>query len=565
VTPDRKPQRVLVPLAFSLALAGLSGCAGNLDRAQSALAIGNEEVAEDQLRKALSKPATQKEASRLLSVLLVKQGERLAASQPRPAELKFTEALELDPSNEQARVDLARLLIKRGFMADARKLLAAEGCRSCGRLIGLMLHEEAVKARAAGEIGAARLAYQEAFAVGNDPLDALGLAETYLVDEMPDLGKTRDLLQTAAPLIARGQTEAETQFQQLRAQYLLAAAATGQDELVRAGFDIRSPALAEEPEFDLRFKVAQEQFRKGFSDPAIESLGYLLENASQYLEPTQREVMNAALVVMYSARAAQHLGAGDAAGAARDIAAARKIDGDNNRLKLQQVLAIAANGRVSLAFDTLASDATKGKDTDQVEAILHAMQVFEALEAGSLAKAVSYLGEAEQLAADLPEVRLARAYVLAEQRNDDIKTKELVEARNTAGFAYPGGRVNQYPGALANLDRARKRLAEQGVLHPFRGPEFARRADELSQKLSAFYPYKVSWYPAEGGVIELTSEGGQKDVEYAGPRYLKGTAIASPGRSAEIPVPNVGLVYLKIDGKQVGVVVERNTFITIAL
>src|SRR5690606_2330182 len=104
---------------------------------------------------------------------------------------------------------------------------------------------------------------------------------------------------------------------------------------------------------------------------------------------------------MYSARAAQHLGAGDAAGAARDIADARKIDGDNNRLKLQQVLAIAANGRIPMAFETLSKDATKGKDTDQVKAILHSMEVFEALEAGSVAKAQAYLDQAEQLAADL--------------------------------------------------------------------------------------------------------------------------------------------------------------------
>jgi thioredoxin-like negative regulator of GroEL len=543
----------------------MAGCAGSLDRAHEALKVGDQAEAEVLLRKAMTQGSSKPEAARLLSILLVKKGETLAADNPREAENAFSEALSLDPNNEQARTDLARLMMKRGFMDDARKLLAYEGCNACGRLIGIMLHDEAVKAVAAGELGTARPLFQEAFAVGNDPNDALGLAQTYLADEMPDLGKAREMLEAAARLIAHGQTGAENQFRELRAQYLFAAAATRQNELVEAGFAIRTIELEEEPEFDLRFKVAQEQFRNGDSDPAINSLQHLLENSGQYLEPTQREVMGAALVIMYSARAAQHLGAGDAGGAARDIAAARKIDGDNNRLKLQQVLAIAANGRVDLAFDTLASDANKGKDTDQVKAILYTIEVFTALEAGSVSKAEDALDKAESLAHDIPEVRLARAYVLAETRNDDMKAKELQEARKIAGFEYPGGRVNQYAGALANLDRARDRFKEQGVLHPFRGPEWDRRATELETKLRAFYPYQVEWFAADGGMIELFSEGGQKDVAYSGPRWLKGTAIASPGQSAEIPVPNVGVVELEVDGKPLGVVVERNAHIKIKL
>lgn len=561
--PDSKTQRVLAPFVLAVALTGLSGCAGSLDRAQEALAIGDNDEAEVQLRKAMKQGSTKDEAARLLSVLLAKKGAAIASSEPREAENNFTEALELDPNNEKARLDLARLLMKRGFTEDARKLLAYEGCSTCGRLTGMMLHEEAVKALGAGDIGNARLIFQQAFDLSHDPIDALGLAQTYLAEDPPDLVKAKALLEAAAPLVTAA--EAENQFRQLRQQYLMAAAATRQHQLVVDGFAIRTAALQDEPEFDLRFKVAQEQFRNGDSDPAIESLRSLLEKSGQYLEPTQREVMGAALVIMYSARAAQHLGKGDPAGAARDIADARKIDGDNNRLKLQQVLAIAANGRVDLAFDTLQKDATPGKDAEQVKAILFAVQAFQALDSGSLPKAEGYLAEAEQLAADLPEVRLARAYVLAESRNDELKTKELQEARKIAGFEYPGARVNQYAGALAYLDRARKRLAEQGVLHPFRGPEFDRRTNELEQKIRAFYPYEVAWFSSKGGMIELFAEGGQKDVEYSGPRWLKGTAIASPGKAAQIPVPNIGVVTLTIAGKPVGVIVEEHAHIKIKL
>src|SRR5690606_5065677 len=144
------------------------------------------------------------------------------------------------------------------------------------------------------------------------------------------------------------------------------------------------------------------------------------------------------------------------------------------------------------------------------KAILYTMQGFEELDAGSVSKASASLASAEQLSADLPEVRLLRAYVLAESRNEDLKTKELQDARKVVGFEYPGGRINQYAGALANLDRARKRLAEQGVLHPFRGASFDRRVTELEQKIRGFYPYEVEWFAGKGGLIELSSEGGQK-------------------------------------------------------
>src|SRR5690606_30988901 len=121
---------------------------------------------------------------------------------------------------------------------------------------------------------------------------------------------------------------------------------------------------------------------------------------------------------------------------------------------------------------------------------------------------------AEEIAADLPEVRLARAYVMSEQRNDNLSRKDIQEARKLSAFAYPGGRINQFPGALAHIDRARKRIKEQGVLHPFRGPDLDRRLAELETKLAEFYPYEVQWFAGEGGMLELVAEGGQKDIEY---------------------------------------------------
>ncbi|MFV8753008.1 tetratricopeptide repeat protein [Nannocystaceae bacterium ST9] len=555
--------RSLVSLSLTTLLLAASGCSSHLDAAHEALAIGDEPKAEHHLRKALKSGATKKEAGRQLSILLAEQGNGLGAKDPRAAENLYMEALELDASNEDARLGLARLLIKRGFMKDAEELLDVEGCRGCDRLSALMMHDKGVAHLQAGEIDIARQIFQEAFTMGGDPLDGLALVETWLLATPPDLKQAHATLIAATPLIARGQTQPEAQFRELRNRLLFAAAAAHQTEMVDQLLELRTAELAEEPEFELRFKVSQEQFRAGDSDPAIGRISNLLDKSGQYIDPTLRNVMSSALVVMYSARVAQSLQKGDPVGAAKDIVAGLKIEPDHSRLKLQQILAIAGN-RLDLAFTQLAEQG-KSADVDKVTAILHSLDAIALVEAGDVPKALIALEKAEAKDDDLPEVHLARAYVLAEQRNEDLKKKDLQDARATSAFSYPGGRVNQYAAALAHLDRARSLIVAQGVLYPWRGAGFDGKAEALRAKIKAFYPYEVTWYEGKGGLLELTAEAGQKDVEVSGPRWLKVTAIASPGKPAEVEVPNVGLVLLGVDGKQIGVIVEPHAHIKVAM
>jgi Tfp pilus assembly protein PilF len=558
-------QRLFASLALSVTLAGVGGCGGSLARAQDNLAVGNDTDAERHLRKALKSSSSRAEAGKLLSVLLVRRAEKLASDEPKAAEDLYREALSLDARNEAARTGLARLLMKRGFMKEASELLAAKGCSSCGRLIAMMTHQSADQAYAMNDILGARGLYQQAFEQGNDPLDALGMVRTFLVPAHRDLSQAIAALTAAAPLIAGGQVDAEAQFQDLRMQILVAAAEAHDNDMIEAVFKIKTYVLRDEPEFDLRFRISQEQFRAGDSDPAIERVTSLLTNYGQYIDPTTREVWNRALVIMYGARAAQHLQAGDPVGAVKDIGAGLKIDPENTRLKLQQALAIAGNGRLDLAMTTV-DGLANSKDKTDVQAILYAQVVFESIEAGKMAKAYEALEKAQRLGPNLPETLLARAWVLAESRNEDIKKKdELADVRKLAGFSYPGGRINQFAGALAYLDLARRQVREQGVLHPFRGPGFETRANELKDKIKAFYPYQVTYFGGGGGMIELVSETGEKTAEYRGPRWLKGSAVASPGFPAEIPVKAVGLVYLDFDGKTVAVVVEEGTQITMNL
>lgn len=552
----------LVSLSLTTLLLVGTGCAGHLDAAHEALAVGDEAKAEVHLRKALKTKSTQKEAGRQLSILLSEKGNEIGAKDPRGAENLYLEALELDASNEDARLGLARLLIKRGFMKDAEELLDIEGCRGCDRLKAMMMHDKGVGHLQAGEVDVARQIFQQAFDLAGDPLDALALVETWLMASPPDLAQAKAALAAAAPMIARGQSQPEAQFRELRSRLLLAAAAAHQIEMVDQLLEIRTPELAEEPEFDLRFRVSQEQFRAGDSDAAIGRVSNLLDKSGQYIDPTLREVMGASLVVMYSSRAAQSLQRGDVPGAAKDIVLGLKIDPTHSRLKLQQVLAIASN-RLDLAFTELDKHG-KGDDVDNVRMILHALDAIAQVEAGNLPKAWAALEKAEAKG-DVPEAHLARAYILAEERNEDLKKKELQEARSLSAFSYPGGRVNQYAAALAHLDRARSLVVAQGNLYPWRGPSFDAKVEALHKKIKAFYPYEVTWFDGKGGLLELASEAAQKDVSVVGPRYLKVTAIASPGKPAEVEVPAVGLVVLDFDGKQVGVVIEEHAHVKVGM
>jgi Tfp pilus assembly protein PilF len=558
-----KPQRTFATLALVAVLSG-TGCGGSLTRAQDALAIGDEANAEKHLRKAVKSSATQAEASVLLAVIVAKRGDELAADQPKESEVQYREALGLDPRNEAARVGLARLLLKRGFTQEANELLAMKGCKACTRLTAMMVHQNAEAAFVAGDIPGARALYQQAFADGKDPLAALGVVRTFLAPGHIDLQQAAEALTSASKLIAGGQVEAEQQFQALRAQLLDAAAVAHNTDMIEAVFQIKTYVLQEEPEFDLRFRVSQTQFRNGDSDAAIERITTMLETSGQYIDPTQREVWNAALVVMYGARAAQHLQAGDPVAAVKDIGAGLKIDPNNSRLKLQQALAIAGNGRLDLAFTEI-DKVANSQDKTEVQAILYALRTLEELDAGKMAKVYESLDKAQRLGPNLPEVLLARACVLAESRNEDIKkADDLQDVRKLSGFSWPGGRINQYASALATLDRARRAVKEQGVLHPFRGPGFEARATALKEKL-AFYPYKVQWHSGGGAMLELASENGQKSAEYRGPRYLKGSAVASPGFPAEIPVKEPGIVYVDYDGKQLAIVIEANTYVVVNL
>ncbi|MCA9695937.1 MAG: hypothetical protein KC431_00315, partial [Myxococcales bacterium] len=72
------------------------------------MTIGDSATAEAHLRKAVKSSGTKEEASRMLSILLTDQGNQLAASDPRQAENRYDEALDLDATNEEARLGLAR-------------------------------------------------------------------------------------------------------------------------------------------------------------------------------------------------------------------------------------------------------------------------------------------------------------------------------------------------------------------------------------------------------------------------------------------------------------------------
>lgn len=136
-------------------------------------------VPEDQLRQWLDQfqPSP--------TELLLQEARKLEASDPREAEAKYREALELSPGEDRIRIDLARFLLKQHKNADCREIITKLEARGF-----LEPEAENVKAEldlrdAAAEAGGVGECRAALVAAPNDPglqlklAEALGAAQQY--------------------------------------------------------------------------------------------------------------------------------------------------------------------------------------------------------------------------------------------------------------------------------------------------------------------------------------------------------------------------------------------------
>jgi tetratricopeptide (TPR) repeat protein len=552
----------LATLAVTIALA--AGCASTLDKAGEAEAIGDEAEAERLYREAMAAGGDDAEAARDgLVALLIEKGREVGKSDPAAAEAMYREVLELDPDSTNGRLGLARMMLRQNRQSEALALLdERKGCNGCGRLVGVLLVERGYERLKAGEHEAARADFEQALQGMPDPMAALGIVETYLAADAAALAV--EAMDKAVPLIRTENTDAQHQFATIRRRAAVAAAQTGDLQLVDRYMAMAPPGAGGDEWFALQIEVSRERVRRGDRDSAIARLANVLDQNAEDMAPSRRGEMQRLLVDLYIGRAAQSLREGDIAKAENDLTYALRIDPDNWTAKLQRVLAVVALGKLDHSFRILKKIPQGTEGRKEVLAILWSLRVNEKLAAGDVEGARRAYENAKQTAPDMPEVHVAAAQLLALTPVDDVSRRDKKELSKRGLMRYPAGHVNRYGEALSELDWARTQSNGLGPRFPYRGPSTETRMKSLEDQIRSFYPFEVKFQAEATSVLVIRARAGST-VEVEGPGGFRQEVSVSGDAPARVTIPEPGLTRLKIGNKRVALITEPYTEITASL
>ena len=283
-------------------------------------------------------------------------------------------------------------------------------------------------------------------------------------------------------------------------------------------------------------------------------------DASNQVEGAELDKLRETLLGLYMQRVAAHIAGGDEAQARAVATQALGLDAENRTLRLQLIIATAMrnSGDARKALAEWEDDADYGRMRATVETAYAAKMMG----IGQFAAARSAIQRAERYAPDLLETRLARAELQAETRFEGLKKRWAESWREMAAFRYPGGRINQYGQALAQLRWVQKHYSKTEAGDYLRGPSLAARMEALEARIKAFYPYEATARDDGKTVLVLTRKGGSEvEVKVQGPRREHTVKIPADG-SAELEFGSQGLAV--VDGRK-PVFLETGVAITVDL
>ncbi len=155
--PSPRLASALVALALTL-----GGCASALERARVARDARDYPKAEQYYRKSITTtPEDKAAAQRELAGLKVTLAQAKLKSDAAAAEKLFTEAREINPSDEKAVDGLGRALAEQGKVDEAITVLAGgdRPCSLCRRYLAVLLTDRGWKREQAGDNPSARAPY----------------------------------------------------------------------------------------------------------------------------------------------------------------------------------------------------------------------------------------------------------------------------------------------------------------------------------------------------------------------------------------------------------------------
>lgn len=545
----------------ALALAALlsTGCANALERARSARLEGDLAKAETLYRKSVERePSNREAAGREVADLLTDRAN--ASKDTGTAEQLLEEALRFAPDSEEARVALARLLVRQDDRAAAMAMLEYEGCKACGRLKAVLLLESADAKAAAEDWAGAREDYQYATEVLQDPNAALGVVRSYAEQNNPD--DAIAAMAVAAPLIGGSDTRAQQTFLQLRANLVRAAAIEGELTTVDRYMALTPPGGGGDPWFALQLLVARERFLRDDASTALARLRRLVSQNPDM--PAQRLGETRELMVeIHNHLASLSLRRGDVEGVKEDAKRALEIDPDSERARLLLVLSTAdadLPGAMKRLEDLPGSSAGK----KEVRGILLSIQAHEHIQARRLDAARDVIAQAQQVAPDVPEVHLASAELLARTEVDGLTRGQKKTLRDKGLVKYPRNKILRLGEALSELDWTRQRMESLGSRFPFRAASTGKRIESLDKSIREAYPLDVEFEAEQRTVLVLESQSGS-DISVR----IKGAGVSTKltvgSQPLELTVKRRGLLEITTDGSAFALVAEPYTRVSLVL
>lgn len=567
---DRRIRWLLGGVSIALLIAATqTGCASRLERARSAHAQGDDEKAEELYQKSI---AAQKDdadlARRELVEMKVELGRKQVKKDPVKGEQLFREALALDGSSEPAKDGLGRALKAQGKTDAAVGVLAGESefgaCSLCGRYLAVVLLERAAERENAKELQGALDDYKRAVELVPQPDTWFAISRVQAA--LGDGDASVAAVEEAAKLIQESDTLAQEAFVRVREKVVLKALTTGDVALADRFLKIFPPGSGGERWYTLQLQVAREQYRRKDTDGAMARIEpFLGPEHTDTLPESHKPQFEKLLSTMYQARGTSEMHAGKPAVADEWFTKAMKLEPESNKIRLLRALALAGQRDVDTGLKIVETTPDSAAGRAEIEAILYSMKVHNLIDAGQLDAAKETLTRAQASNYEQPEVHVAMAALLAETPAPKPSRKDAKILKRDGVVDYPDGEINRYGEALSELAWARAQADSQGERYPYRGPEYKQRAQQLEQRIRAFYPYPVKFNEDSNTVLTFEAAGGGKDIEIDAPNGQRESVFAAAGKQVEVTIQTPGLVTIKVGKQRLALYTEPYTHLHIKL
>jgi tetratricopeptide (TPR) repeat protein len=563
-----------VPLLSAMCLVLACASSSPFYQGVDARDSGKIDEAEALFREALKDPKTGERAATELEDILVNRARGLENADPAAARAVYEEALSLLDGSDRARMGIGRTLELEHKFDEAIAVLEEDpGCGLCKEQMAEVYEQRARASTVDERFEEAVVDLDRALAISPSADVYLDKCELFTAGHYGTAQQAVDALNAAHPMIGRNETQLQELWVIERREIAIAAVAVEEEEAVTGSLMFPDPRIAldatqrDHAMYETIIEVAKAEQSHGRFEAGRARGVAMLEAATARLEADDPVLasLKAAVLGLFQRHVSHYLEIGEPRPAAAVVAEALQLDPENLTLRFQGVLAMSAVD-LAVAEKMMENIPDSVEHWHRVHALVGVSRAQRALADDDLAAAQAALAASGREFPDLLEVRLVKAEILARTRIDGLTRTDAKEFRRLKTYSVPGGVVNRYAEALAELEWARARWEEESVrLDPLRMPAFGARLGALEATLRSFYPFKVRKLPGKNPRVAIYNRGKKPiKVSVTGPGATDTHEIA-PGKTKTSVFEDSGFVHVDRGDKELGLFAELKTLITVEI